>query len=139
MAIQYRLNHSQFQIGLAIPSLIVLQTICLYNTISLFSGKDTGASIWYNLLYAECGTVCLFMIMYVFGILADVYNVSSGVQKRINGQHDLKRNKWFKRWIKSCPALRIYFSGSNYLDRLTPLNFQNFVINQTVGLMLLQN
>ncbi len=139
MAIQYRLNHSQFQIGFAIPSLIALQTISLYNTISLISGKDTGASIWYNLLYAWCGVVCFFMIIYVFGILADVYNVSNGVQKQINGTHDLKRNKWFKRWIKSCPALRIYFGGSNFLDRLTPLNFQDFVINQTVGLMLLQH
>lgn len=139
MAIQYRLNHSQFQIGCGIPCWMAMETICLYNTLSLLGGSDTGGSIWYNLLYAWSGTVCFFVIIFVFGILADVYNVSAAVQEMIDGNPGLKRSKWLKRWVKSCPILKIYFGGTNYLDRLTPLNFQDLVIDQTVSLLLLKN
>ncbi len=139
MSIHYRLNLSQFQIGFAIPCLIAVQTACLMNTFSLISGKEIGGPIWYNLLYVWGAMVFFLVIIFVFGILADVYNVSSEVQRKVNGRHDLKRNKWFKRWLKSCPRFKIYFGGSNYFDRLTPLNIQSFAINQTVSLMLLQN
>lgn len=139
MAIQYRLNHSQFQIGFAIPCWMAMQSICLYNSISLISGKDTGASIWFNLLYAWSAVVCFCVIIFVFGILADVADVSSKVRKKINGNSELKRNKWFQKWVKSCPILKIYVGGSNFLEKITPLNFQDMVINQTVNLLLLNN
>ncbi len=136
LSIQYRLNHSMFQLGCAIPCLIAIQMACLNNSIVLFSGKDTGGPIWYNLLYVWCEFMVFLMIVFVFGILADVHNVSIEVHKKINGRLELKRNKWFKRWIKSCPVLKIYFWESNFMDRLTPLNIQSFAVTQTVNLML---
>ncbi len=139
IAIHYRLHLSQFQVGCAIPTFIAFQIACLYNTISMISGKDTGAPIWYDLLYAYEEFVAFLLVIFVFGILADVYNVSSETQTKINGKPELKRNKWLKRWIRSCPVFKIHFGGSNYLDRLTPLTVQNFAINQTVSLLLLQN
>ncbi len=139
LSVHYRLSFSQFQLGFAIPSFIAFQTACLYNTIVLISGKDTGGPIWFNLMYACEEVDVIFLVNFVFGILADVYNFSNGIQKQLNERYDLKRTKWFKRWIKSCPVLKIYFGGSNYVDRLTPLNIQDFTINQTVSLMLLHN
>ncbi len=139
MSIEYRAYISQFQISFAIPSFIALQTACLYNTISVLSGKDTGGPIWYNLLYAYVAVVIFLDVIFVFGIFANVYEVSKGIQEKINAKTDLKRNKWFKRWFRSCPIFRIYIGGSNYLEKLTPLTIQDFVIDQTVSLMLLQN
>ncbi len=114
-----------------------MQVACLNNSIALFSGKDTGGPIWYNLLYVWAEVMIFSMIVFVFGILADVHNVSVEVHKKINGRSDLKRNKWFKRWIISCPPMKIYFGGSNFMDRLTPLNIQSFANSQTANLMLL--
>ncbi len=139
MSSHYRLNHSMFQLGCAIPCLIAMQVACLHNSIALFSGKDTGGPIWYNLLYVWGEVVIFSMIMFVFGILADVNNVSIEVNKKINGSLELKRIKWFKRWIRSYPVQKIYFWESNFMDRLTPLNIQSFAVTQTVNLMLLQN
>lgn len=138
MSIYYRLTHSKFQIGCAIPCWMGMETIGLYNSISLLSGKDAGASIWFNLLYAWSGTVGFFTIIFVFGIIADVYNVSNEVRKTMDGNYNLKRKKWLKRWLKSCPVFKIYFRGSNYPDRLTPLSLQKFGINQTVSLLILK-
>ncbi len=137
MGIHYRLNLSQFQIGCAMFSFIAMQWACLYNSISFLSGKDTGGPIWYDLMYAWSEIVFIVGVLFVFGILADVSNVSQRVKNKINGRHELKTNKWFKRWLKSCPVFRIYFGGSNYLDSVTPLNIQNFAVTQTVSLMLL--
>ncbi len=139
IGIHYRLNLSQFQIGCAILSFIVMQLACLYNSIFFLSGKDTGGPIWYDLLYGWSEVGMITGIIIVFGMLADVYNASQRFQMTIHGRHDLKRNKWFRKWFKSCPVFRIYFGMSNYLDRLTPLNIQDFAVNQTVSLMLLQN
>ncbi len=139
MSIHYRLNLSQFQIGCTIPCFIAIQTACLYKTLSWLSGKDTGGPILYNLLCLSSEVCIVFMTIFGFGILANVHKASMDVQRKINRKSDLKRNKWFKRWLKSSPVLKIYFGGSNFLDRLTPLNLQNFAISQTVNLMLLQN
>ncbi len=139
MSTHYRLNISQFQLGFAIPSFIAIQTACLFNTVSFISGKDTGGPIWYNLLYAYLAVVFVFGIIFQFGILANVFKVSKRVQGQIKRNHELCRNRWFKKWFKSCPTFKIYFGGSNYLEPRTPLIIQDFVIHQTVNLMLLQN
>ncbi len=139
MSMHYRLNFSQVQLGFAIPSFIAFQTACLYNSITLISGKDTGGPIWYSLMFAWNEVVIICLVMFAFGIFADVFNISNEIQQKLNERYDLKRNKWFRRWIKSCPVLKIYFGGSNYVDRLTALNIQDFTINQTASLMLLQN
>ncbi len=139
VSIHYRLCLSRFSIGCGILVYIAMQSACLYNSIWFIAGKDTGGPIWYNLVYAWTEIIAIAVVIFVFGILADVNNVSQRVQQKINRQYELKRNKWFKRWFKSCPTFKIYFGGSNYMDRLTPLKIQNFAIQQTVSLMLLQN
>ncbi len=139
MSTYYRLHISKFQLGLSIPSLIALQTACLYNSICFISGKDTGGPIWYNLLYAYLAVVIFFVNIFILGILANVYYVSKRAQEQIKRNSGLSRNKWFKRWLQSCSTFKIYFGGSNFLEPNTPLNIQDFVIHQTVSLMLLQN
>ncbi len=139
ISIHYRLNVSQFKLGCAIPCFLAMQTACLYNSIAFLSGKDTGGPVWYALAFLWAEVVLIGVTVFVFGILADVYNVSSRAQNKINGRPELMKNKWVKRWVKSCPILKIYFGGSNFFDQLTPLNIQNFAINQTVSLMLLNH
>lgn len=139
MSTHYRLYISKIQIGCAIPCLIAVQMSCLHNSITFISGKDTGGPIWYTLFYAELEVVFFFLVIFVCGILADVHYVSNRVHRKINGDFELKRNKWLRRWIRSCPYLRIYFGGSNFLEISTPLNIQNFAINQTLSLLLLEN
>ncbi len=89
-----------------------MQVACLNNSVALFSGKDTGGPIWYNLLYVWAQVMIFSVIVFVFGIQADVYYVSIEVHKKINGRTEMKTYKWFKKWIKSCPPLKIYFASS---------------------------
>ncbi len=138
MAIQYRLNYSRVMIGISIPCVIAMETVCLYNTISLVSGRRANDSLGYNLLYAWTGIMLLLNVILMFGMLADVFNVSTKVLETINAKPEFRKSPWFRRWLRSCQVLKIYFGGTNYLDRLTPLTLEDFVINQTVSLLLLK-
>ncbi len=139
MAIEYRLIYSRLMIGTIIPCVIAMETVCLYNTILLVSGRSSNDSMGYNLLYAWCGVVLLGNIIFMLGMLAAVFNVSTEVLRKLSAKPELRKNSWFRRWLRSCQVLKIYFGGTNYLDRLTPLAVEDFVINQTVSLLLLKN
>lgn len=138
MAIQYRLNYS-LMVGIAIPCVICMETVCLYNTLSLVSGQSANDSMVYNLLYAWTGVMLVVNVVYMFGMLADAFNVSTEVLGMLNANPNLRRSAWFRRWLRSCQVLKIYMGGTNFLDRSTPLVIEEFVINQTVSLLLLNN
>lgn len=139
LCIQYRLNYSRYMIGSIMPCLVSMSVICWYNTIKKISGQNVNASMGYSLLYGWGGFVSLLNVLFMFGILVDVSNVSKKVLRRVNCKEEFRKNKWFRRWLKSCPTLKIYFGGSNFLERRTPLNLTKFVIEQTVSLLLLKN
>ncbi len=139
MAVQYRLNYSRLMIGISIPCALVMETVCLYNTISLISGRGGNDSLGYNLLYAWTGIMLMVNIVFMLGLLAEVFNTSTEVLRMLNANPKLRRNQWFRRWLRSCPVLKIYIGGTNYLDRLTPLTLEEFVIDQTVSLLLFKN
>ncbi len=139
MAVQYRLNYSRFMIGTIIPVMIAMETICLYNTVSFLSGRSTNDSSGLNLLYAWSGFMVLFNVIFMLGLLAEVFNVSTKVIRMMNVSSNMRKHSWFRRWLRSCQVLKIYFGGNNYLDRLTPLAVENFIIEQTASLLLLKN
>lgn len=139
VCIQYRVIYSRFMIGSIMPCFMSMSIMCLYNTIKTVSGENESSSTGYNLLYAWAGMICISNTLYMFGILADVSNVSEKVLGRLRGKVEFRKNKWFRKWLRSCPTLKIYFGGSNYLERRTPLNLTDFVIEQTVSLLLLKN
>ncbi|CAL8127975.1 unnamed protein product [Orchesella dallaii] len=140
MSIVYRDIYSKFFLVVLMISCTIMQVVCLYNTVTVFAKggyKDESFQIGLNLVYFWCTFLAIFIIVVMFGILADVYCVARNVHEEISGTVDLKRSKWFVRFLKSCPVLRIYLGGSNFLDEMTPLTCEDFAIDQTVSLLLL--
>lgn len=137
--LEYRAIFSNLMIGAVTSVLLIICIICLYNTIQVVSGFDTtGGSLQYNIFYGWTGFCCMLEVVVVNGILADVYKNGNAGKNKINGDLGLKKNKYFQKWFKSCPVLRINLGGSNYFDSLTPLNLLDFVIDRTVSLLLVQ-
>jgi len=141
MTIVYREIYSRFLVAMCIICCTVMQIVCLYNTVQVLARggwKDENFQIGLNLVYFWCAFVAQFAIVMFFGMLADVYGVAKKVQGEMAGNVVLKRSKWFVRFLKSCPVLKIYICGSNFLDETTPLTCEDFAIDQTVGLLLLK-
>ncbi|CAL8112273.1 unnamed protein product [Orchesella dallaii] len=145
IAIEYRELYSRTVVVATLLCGTVMQVVCLYNTITVLlkgsKGTDADGSlqIGLNLVYFWCTIVAACGIVVFMGILADVYSVAKNVHQEIASTVALKRSKWFCRFLRSCPILRIYLGGSNFLDELTPLTCEDFAIDQTVGLLLLKN
>lgn len=81
----------------------------------------------------------VIILMLGCGMLADVWRISIETEGKILSSESMKRCKWFRKFHKSCQTLRISFGGQNFLEPLTPPNFEHFVVSQTVNLLLLKN
>ncbi|CAL8098615.1 unnamed protein product [Orchesella dallaii] len=145
MEIEYREIYSRTIVVVTLLCAIVMQVVCLFNTVTVLlqdsneTDSDGSLQIGLNLVYFWCTIVAACAIVVFLGILADVYSVAKKVHEEIGSCVALKKNKWFCRFFRSCPILRIYLGGSNFLDELTPLTCENFAIDQTVGLLLLKS
>jgi len=78
-----------------------------------------------------------------FGAMAEVYDEFVEALDQMKGRGVLlvrrvgKGAKWKNRFYISCTPVQFKFSGHSYVDRLTPLNFIAFSIDQTVSLLLI--
>ncbi|CAL8121154.1 unnamed protein product [Orchesella dallaii] len=139
LCIHHRAIYSKYFVGASTICIISLAILCLNN--SIVAAFDPGAGkqqLGFDLLYlwGTFGTGLVLVTM--TGILSDVYKVSKYTRRQMSTNLVLKRNIWFKRFLKSCPIIRIYIAGNNFVDELTPLTFENFVIMETVDILLLK-
>ncbi len=76
-----------------------------------------------------------------FGFAGRVYSVSQSVNKKVNWivcQNWKGRGAWGRKFWISCPTLKIQIFSTNFIDVSTSLNFNQFCVDQTVSLILLQ-
>ncbi len=74
------------------------------------------------------GSLCMFEVM------GDVYVDSVKILQKVKSQ---RCSKWLRKFHKSCTPVKIMFGGSNFIERFTPLNIENFAFEQIASLILL--
>jgi len=138
MAIQYRLIYSKYFLNVNTVSIIILAVLCLYNSITAAVEDGEGSKqLGLSILYFWCAIASALVLLIDYGILGDVHAFSEKALKELKSKIELKQSKWCSKFLKSCPVIRVYIGGSNYFEKLTPLNLWNFVVDQTVSLLLL--
>lgn len=137
MLIIYRNVYSRFMLAIIVTSILFLETSCLYNCVD---SARKGVSIFagLNLLYFWCGCAFALNVLFIFGKLADIHQTSRELQLARKSKTEFAKNKWFRRWMRSCPVLKVYLGGTNFLEAQTPLLMESFVIIQAVNLLLLR-
>jgi hypothetical protein len=79
---------------------------------------------------------CCIMGIGMFTVASHPWTKSNSLI-RLWKQNDSKKNdKCMRKALKSLSNLKVMF-GNNFVDELTPLVIQDFVVNQTVSLLLL--
>lgn len=76
--------------------------------------------------------------MCTYLIMGSVHEDCLSTLRAVKANSKMEMKGWLKRFHVSCNPVRIK-AGQNYIDRLTPLNIQDFVLNQVVTLLLLFN
>lgn len=131
MTVNYRHLNSNLVIIPYMASGIASEITALYNCIALTMPTQMFIfSLWTALVNAST-------FIFAYGCLADVYQTSLESEQRTICNTNLMKNKWFRRYVRSCPILKISFGSGNFLEAQTPLNIQKFVMDQTVSLLLM--
>lgn len=136
MLVLYRDIYSGLMLAANVICVLVLETLCLYNSIdSIRKGISMFEGL--NLVYLWGGCATGANVLISFGMLAQVHQSCERVYRELKSKWRFSTNAWFRRWIKSMPVLKIYFGGNNYFEVLTPPTMENFVVDQIVSLLLL--
>ncbi len=72
-----------------------------------------------------------------FGIIAEIFNASTSLQKGIKNDLTIQKNKYLKRYVRSWPKLYARFGSANYIDKLTPIKTLDLSLNATASLLLM--
>lgn len=123
---------------------LILNKIFVF-TVALVLGVYSSIRLSYilpapQMLILRWGAVdCLVGIVIDFGVKAQIYLVSSELKTKHRNAvlRNLLQNKWFNRWVKSCPDLKVKIGSVNYVDKSTPLHLLSFCLDQVVSLLLL--
>jgi len=78
------------------------------------------------------------VINLLFGCCAEVNYISHKVNSRIKRKKSLKTSLEHKLFLKSISDLKIKFGSTNYLERLTPVMFQVYLVERLIDILLLR-
>lgn len=104
-----------------------------------------GHGLWVWILNVICFLNGMVGVFFIFGFCSRVYKTSTKCLKRMRyvegffGGGRRRRYSEMKRdqkLIKSCRILKANFGGNNFVDRLTPVKFQNFATLRLVNYLL---
>lgn len=133
--------HQRFVLTASILCAIANQTILLYN---LICTELSVGTILYLLLFLTLLVDLVVITLCMYGMMAELSRDSENKidklllcrGKKINASS--KATAWLKRFHRSCQPIKVQFGSGNWLEPLTPLNIEDFVISQTTNLLLLQ-
>ncbi len=135
--VNYLFNTSH--VGVLVSTLlvtIVSQTTMMYFMLKTFTGLNAPWPITLsNTLYT---TDCFIMILGIFGFAAKVHSTSTEVLYKTKKMRVAQTNRTFSKFLKSCPVISIKFGMTNYIEKLTPLRFQDFNIGRFIDFILLE-
>lgn len=96
----------------------------------------------FSIIWVDATLACVVCV----GGLAGVYSQSLKVHQKMRAKirsfttmptRKMMNLKWYQRFWKSCPLIKIRFGGFNFVDRETPLNCIHMANELAVQLLLL--
>ncbi|CAL8127517.1 unnamed protein product [Orchesella dallaii] len=122
----------------AIVILLIFQTIVQINGFCSVIRFGKEMEVAENALFLITAFNAVSIILIVYGSAAHVNLCSAGVIKsfkRVTTKMGRER-KWWIRFVRSCPDVKIRFGATNHIYQLSPINYMDFNINQTVTVLI---
>lgn len=121
-----------------------IQLICGY---SLLAGNGLNISISVKIVFFLSFINGILALNLVFGFCANVYQLSIKYLKRLRmnakvkvdgkGNRLLYEARKHRRMLRSMPPIKISFGAMNFIDKLTPVIFQQFATARLIDSVLL--
>ncbi|CAL8127509.1 unnamed protein product [Orchesella dallaii] len=122
----------------AIVVLLIFQTIIQIAGVCSLIRFGKVMQVAESAVFLVCAFNAVSIILIVYGSAAHVNMCSAGVIKsfkRVTTKMG-REKKWWIRFVRSCPEVKIRFGATNYIDQLSPINYMDFNINQTVTVLI---
>ncbi|CAL8118874.1 unnamed protein product [Orchesella dallaii] len=134
MSISYRLIYSCYFTVVMMIAIMSVHIISLYSCLKLTKNLPVAMILFYIMSAFDCA----FIILLVYGGLADVVKASISLHRDLKGKAEIQVDRWFRKFIRSCQIIKVHFGETSFIDEMTPLVFEDFVIQQTVSLLLVK-
>lgn len=134
LSAEYRELYSCYMTADVLVSVMFVHTISLYACFKF--GIELPLSMFFMFLLSavNCGIVLVCM----YTSLANVF-VASKFVLEVKLKTGKCNSPWFRRYLNSCKIMKVYIGKTNFVEPLTPLTVEQFSIEQTISLMLLEN
>lgn len=118
---------------------VLMQIIGGYCLVRVLGGNENVFSRLLFIFMIENGFVVTTL---VYGFCGEVHDASNKGMKRIKKYAHVdgrssRKMKMFRRVASSMPVLKINFGSGNFVEKSTPIVFQQFTIERLVDLLLL--
>ncbi|CAL8068665.1 unnamed protein product [Orchesella dallaii] len=133
ITVEFNSYHQKYNAVTKISIMVIGIDIALYALIRLYDSLLAPQILTYVTAVFEffCG------ILFAYGLKACVYVASKQLLEDTKGLQGLHGHKWFRRYFRSWPVLKVYMGSVNFIDQVTPLTVLDFAISQLVSLLLL--
>ncbi len=137
MSNEYRALYSNSFITPCIVCVMFINILSFYVCIKF--GLELPLAMF--LCFLLCALNSCVIVLCLYTSMANVVQESTFVLKvKLKsglGKNMIRLSPWFRRYLKSCKIVKIYVGSTNFVEPLTPLPVEQFCIQQTVNLLLL--
>ncbi len=132
MSSEYRRLYSCYMTCSVLLFSMWAHTLGLYACVHFGNKLPLSMILFFGLAAGNAGLV----VIYFYTNLANVFAASKNVLeiKLKTGSGNI--GPWFRRFLKSSTVVKIYIGDTNFVEPLTPLTVEQFCIEQTISLML---
>ncbi|CAL8072017.1 unnamed protein product [Orchesella dallaii] len=88
-------------------------------------------------IYGFAAFDMIMCILLFYGLLGNIYELSMSALNALKSSEAFMTRRVNSKFLKSCPALNICLGSANFIEKITPLNCQSFVVQRYVDLSLL--
>lgn len=99
----------------------------------------TTFKLFVNTYYLETVMMCAMVIDVLFGFCGHLFDTSKTCLDRLNHHQLLYQSKDCRRTLKSLTIIKILMGNDNYIEKMTPINYQQFTTDRIVDALLLSN
>ncbi len=115
----------------------LVQTVVTFTLLDLIKNERVHDEMFITIGHAWTIPVCVFSCVSMLGVFGQVYNTCLEMSSKFQKNENLIRGKYFRRFHRSCPILRVHVGPTNFVEMQTAINLEQIVLEQTVELQLL--
>lgn len=114
-----------------------VQVLGIYVVVNATRSETQDDDKFQIFFYGWMVIVNMLTVLFVFGKMGAILHQSKVGEKEIKQQTMVMRRTRFMRYFRSCQRLKVNIGPDNFVEPVTPINMESYVILETISLLFL--